>query len=67
MILMREAPESLARLHAYRCAHPDADISHAGGLWRAWIPRRDGDPFEGTEVRPDERLDVVLDRLDRLG
>lgn len=63
---MRDTLETLARLNAYRRAHPDVEIYQAG-LWRAWIPKQGGDKFEGTEVEPQRHLADLLDRLERLG
>lgn len=60
--LLRDEPDQVLRLRAFRAAHPEVIIGDGGfGVWQARIPKSDGE-----QVISRYRLGELLDKLDEL-
>jgi hypothetical protein len=60
--LVREEPDQVLRLQAFRAAHPDVIIGDGGfGVWQGRIPEPDGERVISRYI-----LRELLDKLDEL-
>jgi hypothetical protein len=60
--LVREEPDQVLRLQAFRLAHPEVIIGDGGfGVWQACIPEPDGERIISRYT-----LHELLDKLDEL-
>ena len=60
--LVREEPDQVLRLQAFRLAHPEVIIGDGGfGVWQACIPEPDGERIISRST-----LRELLDKLDEL-